>query len=112
MTFAEVRAIALELPETAEAASHGAHSFTVRKKLFLRLMEDGQTLLVRTDPYERDHLLSTAPAVFHLTDQLREHPWVFARLAEADPAQLRELVLDAWRRTAPRKLVDGFDTSS
>jgi hypothetical protein len=110
MTFEDVRAIALEFPGTVEAAAHGTHSFTVRKKLFLRLMEDGETLLLRTDPYERDHLLSTEPAAFHLTDQIREHPWVFVRLAEADPAQLRGLVQDAWRRRAPRRLVEAFDT--
>jgi hypothetical protein len=111
MTFEDVRAIALELPGTVEATSHGTHSFTVRKKLFLRLMEDGKTLVLRTDPYERDHLLSIAPAVFHVTSQVREHPWVFVRLAEADPVQLRGLVQDAWRRTAPRRLVEGFDAA-
>jgi len=112
MTFEEVRAIALELPGAGEAASRGTRSFTVRKKLFLRLMEDGETLVVRTDPYERDHLLATAPAVYHLTGQIREHPWVFVRLSQADPAQLRALVQDAWRRTAPRRLVDEFDARS
>jgi len=111
MTFDEVRGIALELPGTAESTPHGTRSFTVRKKLFLRLMEDGGTLVLRTDPYERDHLLSTAPAVFHLTSQIREHPWVFVRLAEAEPAQLRGLVRDAWRRVAPRRLVDEYDAA-
>ena len=109
MTFEEVRAIALGLPSAAEATSHGTHSFTVRKKLFLRRMEDGDTLVLRTDRYERDHLLATAPEAFHVTDQIREHPWVFVRLAEADPARLRVLVEDAWRRTAPRRLVEEFD---
>jgi hypothetical protein len=83
----------------------------VRGKLFLRLLEDGETLVLRTDPYERDHLLSTSPAVFHVTSQIREHPWVFARLEEADPPRLRGLVQDAWRRVAPRRLVDAFDAA-
>ena len=109
MTFEDVRAIALELPGAVESAAHGTRSFTVRKKLFLRLMGDGESLVLRTDPYERGHLLSTAPDVFHLDDQIREHPWVFARLAQADPAQLRVLVHDAWRRAAPRTLVESFD---
>lgn len=111
MTFEDVRAIALELPAAVEAASRGTHSFTVRKKLFLRLMEDGQTLVVRTDRFERDHLLSTSPDAFYVTSQIREHPWVFARLAEAEPARLRELVHDAWRRVAPRGVVERFDAA-
>jgi hypothetical protein len=110
MTFETVRAIALALPGAVEVVSRGTRSFTVRKKLFLRLMEeDGRTLVVRTDRYERDHLLATASAVFHLTSQIRDHPWVFVWLAEADPAQLCGLVQDAWRRAAPRRLVEGFD---
>ncbi|HEX8697008.1 MAG TPA: MmcQ/YjbR family DNA-binding protein [Longimicrobium sp.] len=109
MTFEDVRAIALELPGAVEAASRGTHSFTVRKKLFLRLMEDGRTLVLRTDWFERDHLITTAPAVFHLTSQIRDFPWVFVKLAAAEPAQLRALVQDAWRRAAPRRLVDAFD---
>jgi len=112
MTFEDVRAAALELPGVVEAASHGTHSFTVRKTLFLRLMEDSETLVLRTDRYERDHLLSTAPAVFHLTPQIRDHPWVFVRLAEADPARLHGLVRDAWRRVAPRTAVERFDAAS
>jgi hypothetical protein len=112
MTIEEVRAIALKLRDAVETESRGVRSFTVRKKLFLRLMEDGQTLVLRTDRFERDHLLSTAPTVFHVTAPIREHPWVFVRLAAAEPVQLRALVQDAWRRAAPRRLVDAFDASS
>lgn len=109
MTFQDVRAIALELPGVGEAVSRGVHSFTVRGKLFLRLLADGETLVLRTDRFERDHLLATAPGVFSVAPRIAEHPWVFARLAAADPRQLRVLVEDAWRRTAPRTLVDAFD---
>jgi hypothetical protein len=112
VTFQDVRAIALQLPGVGEASSRGIHSFTVRRKLFLRLLADGETLVLRTDRFERDHLLSTAPAVFHVAPRIRDHPWVFARLPAADPAQLRALVHDAWRRTAPRTLVDAFDARS
>lgn len=112
MTFEDVRGIALELPEVSEASSRGVHSFTVRRKLFLRLLADGETLVLRTDRFERDHLLATAPGVFSVTPRIHEHPWVFARLREADPPQLRVLIHDAWRRTAPRTLVDAFDTGA
>ena len=109
MTFTDVRDIALELPVVEQAESHGTHAFSVRKKQFLRFREDEQILVLRTDAYERHHLLSTAPVVFHVDDRIRQHPWVFVRLAEADPAQLAELVRDAWRRVAPRGMVEAFD---
>jgi hypothetical protein len=74
-------------------------------------MEDGKTLVLRTDSFERDHLLSIAPTVYSVTSQIREHPWVFVRLTEANPAQLRGLVQDAWRRVASRKAVHAFDAA-
>jgi hypothetical protein len=109
MTFEDVRAIALELPGVEETAGYGAHAFAVRKKQFLRFREEDQVLVLRTDAYEREHLLSTAPSVFFVDDRIRQHPWVFARLAAADPVQLAELVRDAWRRVAPRRMVEAFD---
>ena len=109
MTFADVREVALALPAVEETASRGTHAFSVRKKQFVRFREDEQILVLRTDAYERAHLLSTAPSVFHVDDRIRQHPWVFARLAHADPAQLAELVRDAWRRVAPRGMVEAFD---
>ena len=111
-TLEDVRAITRELPGAGEASARGVHSFTVRGKLFLRLLEDGDTLVLRTDRFEREHLLSTAPGVFHVAPRIQDHPWVFARLSAADPAQLRPLIRDAWRRTAPRTLVDAFDASA
>lgn len=111
MTFDDLLAITLELPGVERVASHGTHAFAVRKKQFLRFRGEDQLLVLRTDPYEREHLLSTAPSVFYVDDRIREHPWVFVRLAAADPALLRELVRDAWRRIAPSRMVEAFDAA-
>jgi hypothetical protein len=105
----DVRKIALDLPCAVEALSGDIRSFTVRKKLFLRILDDDRAVVLRTDYFERDHLLATMPDVFHVTDRIREHPWVFARLAEADGEQLRQLIIDAWRRAAPPTVVRRFD---
>jgi len=35
--------------------------------------------------------------------------WVGAVVARVDPGEMRDLVLEAWRMTAPRELVDGYD---
>lgn len=112
MDVEDVRAMVRDLPGVVEAEAREVVSFTVRKKLFLRVMEDGRTLLLRTDPYEREHLLSTAPEVFHVDHWIREHPWVRARLDRAEPPALRELVRDAWRRVAPRSMVEAFDAKA
>src|SRR5687767_11860261 len=109
MTLAELRGWVLDLPGVAERTAHGVHSFTVRRRLFLRLKDGGETLVLRTDRFERDHLLATAPEAFFVDERIREHPWVFVRLGRAEPVQLRALVHDAWRRVAPARLVADFD---
>jgi hypothetical protein len=35
--------------------------------------------------------------------------WVHADLAALDPAEARELVVDAWRMVVPKKLSDTYD---
>jgi hypothetical protein len=38
--------------------------------------------------------------------------WVQVELAKVDADELRELVVDAWRRTAPKKLVKQYDAGA
>ena len=107
--FAALREIALALPGVEEGTSHGTPAFRVRGKLFLRVWEDGETLVLKTDWHERDFLLQSDPAVFFTTDHYDGYPIVLVRLARANPEQLRTLVADSWRRHAPKRLVVGHD---
>jgi hypothetical protein len=110
VTFDEIRAHALSLPGVEEATSYGTPAFRVRKRLIARVHEDGESLVVKVDPQEREALLATQPDVFFITAHyLYETSWILARMAEADAAELRELVTEAWRRLAPRRIVEAFD---
>ena len=75
----------------------------------MRLKEDGETIVLRTDDLEREHLLRAAPETFYLTDHYRDSPWVLVRLGATSRAQLAELVEDAWRRVAPKRLRAALD---
>jgi hypothetical protein len=109
VTFAQLRDYAVTLPGVEEGTSYGTPAFRVKGKFFLRLKEDGETIVLKTDFYERDHLIESDPAVFYTTDHYRDYPSVLVRLAAVRPAQLRALVLESWRRFAPKKLVDAYD---
>ena len=74
-----------------------------------RLKEDGETLVLRTDFVEREHLLKMNPRVFYLTDHYRDYPWILVRLPEVSPEELEELLADAWRRVAPKRLIADYD---
>lgn len=112
VTFATVRALARALPDVEESTSYGTPALKVRGKLFARLKEDGETLVLSTDAFERAHLMQTQPEVFFITEHYREYPWVLVRLPAVQKEQMRELLEGAWRRVAPKKLVAEYDTAA
>ncbi len=60
VTEDDVRRIALSLPATTEKPSYGTPGFRVRDKLFARIREEGDVLVVFTaDLLEKDALLAS-----------------------------------------------------
>jgi hypothetical protein len=109
VTYDDVRAIALELPGVEEGTSYGTAALKVRGKLFVRLKEDGESIVLRTDEMERAHLMEAHPKIFYLTDHYRDYPWVLVRLKSARRALMKELIEDAWSRVAPKALISAVD---
>ncbi|HEV8268987.1 MAG TPA: MmcQ/YjbR family DNA-binding protein [Thermoanaerobaculia bacterium] len=104
-TFAVVRRLALSLPGTVEAPCYGTPGFRVAGRLFARLREDGESLVLGVDLDSREALLESRPDVFYITDHYRGYKWVLARFGLVRPAELKELLAEAWRRVAPKRLV-------
>jgi hypothetical protein len=100
-----VRQIALSFPGVEEGTSYGTPAFRVAKKFIARLWEDGQTLVIRIDIAHREILLAADPATFFITDHYRKYPAILVRLAVVHPAQLRDLIEESWRRSAPKNLL-------
>jgi len=109
VTFQQLREYALALPGVEEGTSYGTPAFRVRGKFFIRLKEDGESIVLKTDTYERDHLLESDPRAFFTTGHYRDYPIVLVRLAAVHPDRLRALVLDSWRRHAPKRLLDEYE---
>jgi hypothetical protein len=112
MDFQTVRTLALGLPGTEEATSYGTPAFRVRGKLFARLHQDGESLVVRADLDEREVLVQADPRSFFVTDHYRDHPWVLVRLGSVSRTLLTEVLEQAWRLRAPKRLVQAFDADS
>jgi hypothetical protein len=96
---------ALRLPGVEQGTSYATPALYVRRKLLARLREDGESVAVRVDLFDRDVLLEADPMTFFLTEHYRAHPWVLIRLAKARHAAALEVLEQAWRRAAPRRLV-------
>ncbi|HEX3872837.1 MAG TPA: MmcQ/YjbR family DNA-binding protein [Solirubrobacteraceae bacterium] len=101
--------LARTLPAVEPSYSYGTPALKLRNKLIARLREDGKTLVVRADIDDRDVLIATEPDKFFLTPQYQAHPWVLVRLSRVDAEELRELLTDAWRLRAPRRLAARLD---
>ena len=104
-----MRAIALSLPETVERPSYGTPGFRVRDRLFARIRQPGVLLVRVSDEGEKDFLIRAEPDKFFTTPHYDGYPSVLVRLAAVDRRELAELLADAWRVRAPKRLADAFD---
>ena len=106
VSFSEVSELAKALPGVIESTSYGTPALKVDGKLLARLKENGETLVLRMDFVNRDLLLRAEPDLFFLTDHYLNYPSVLLRLKEVTRKRMAELLEDAWRLVAPRRLVD------
>ena len=113
VTPATVRRLVLRLPGIEEGTSYGMPAFKLLGRFFARLRDDDTVLVVHLRSLaERDRLLEHEPAVFFTTDHYRNYPTVLIRLARISERALDDVLGDAWRRGAPRRLVRQHDERS
>jgi hypothetical protein len=111
VTEDDVRRVALALPETTEKPSYGTPGFRVKDKLFARIREEGDVLVVWCEDLgEKEALLASEPAKFFTTPHYDGHPTVLVRFSAVDVEELTELLTDSWRIRAPKRVREAFDT--
>lgn len=108
VTFETVRRLALALPEAEEGTSYGTPAFKVHGKLFARLREDGDDLVVKIEVGHRDALIASQPDRYHVTPHYHDSEYVLVRLSQADEPDLADLLADAWQMAAPKRLAATF----
>jgi hypothetical protein len=102
----KLRKLAIKLPEVTEGKSYGTPAFFVRKKLLMRMKEDGETLVIYTE--DRDAWIAENPAVYYFTDHYRNYPAMLVRLRKASVVDLKTLLLAAWKMRATPKMIKDF----
>jgi hypothetical protein len=113
MKLETARRFALSLPETTEAPHFEKSSFRVKGKIFATVPTGGKTLHVRVAPHEVHALMSEDPAVFEEIRSAKNvvvENWVRVHLPAAERTQVFELLEDAWRSLAPKRVLDAYDT--
>ena len=89
VTVETVRHLMLALPGVAEGTSWGTLAFRVRNKLLARLLEDGESLALKSA--DRDVLIASDPQAFYVTKHYLNYPFVLVRLAKVRGASLRDV---------------------
>ena len=112
VTFERLRELALALPGAEEGTSYGTPAFRVRGKLFARLHQDGEAVVVRIDFDERRLRMESEPQTFFITDHYLRYPMMLVRLARVYDDDLEVLLEQSWRIVAPHRLVGERDSRS
>jgi len=90
LTYDTVREMALALPNVEEGTSYGPPALKVRGKLFVRLKEDGETIVLKTTYEEREELMSQDPETYFITDHYLNYPYILVSLNRVHPDALKE----------------------
>jgi hypothetical protein len=108
------RRFALSLPETTEEPHFDMSSFRVRGKIFCTVPPDGKRLHVCVGADEVRALVDEDPAAFEaiVWGKREVSDWIRVHLAAAERAQVCELLEDAWRSKAPKRVLAAFDAGS
>jgi hypothetical protein len=112
VTLDDVRLFAMTLPRTTEALVTGRVKFRVGRIVYLSFSRDETVMGFAFPKEQRDWLVGGTPDKFMQpsTSDLRYH-WGLVRMAAIDEAEMRELVLDAWRMVVPKRVAAAHDVA-
>jgi len=97
------------LPGYNEKPCYGTPGFYAAKKMFARMKEDGETLVVQT--FEREKWMDADPETFFITDHYRDYDYMLISLKRVSPEDLVSLLLTAWHNRATDKLIKEFQAN-
>lgn len=93
VNYETVREIAFELPNVEDGLSYGAPALKVDgKRLFVRLREDLNAVVIKTTFEEREELMNADPIVFYITDHYRDYEWVLVDLGAVSRPSLAAMI--------------------
>ena len=109
VTADDIRTLALSLPRTEEALVRDQVKFRVGRIVYVALSRDERSMGFGFPKDERTALVAAQPEKFFMpiASDLR-YNWVRVWLAAIDPAEMRELVVDAWLMVAPKRVAADY----
>ena len=103
-----MRTLALSMPETEEKSHFGKPDFRVCNKIFAGLSADGKRANMKLTHELQSVVVGAKPDAFVPAEGAwGRSGWTYVELARVKVAELEELVVEAWRLTAPKRLLAG-----
>jgi hypothetical protein len=109
MRAATVRSFALSLPEAEERETWGDATFRVRNKIFSMFDEKERHLWIKSTHDEQQALIAMNPDAFFVPSYVGSKGWIGVVVSKADRGEVEDLITEAWRLTAPKRMVTAFD---
>jgi len=104
-TFDDVRRIAMALPEAEEILTWETDiTFRVRGKIFAIGGEGADRVSIKAGLETQAELIDLDPQTFASSAYVGRFGWVTVDLGRVEPSLLANLLREAWRRTAPKRL--------
>ena len=102
-------ALSRELPEVLLKEWNVYTNITFKGKGFAWVNHEENRAMIKGHHDERAALVATAPDVYEEGWATQTTAWVLVHLERADPEEVRELLEEAWRMTATKKVVAAYD---
>ena len=112
MRFNDFRRLCLSLPQTEERETWGEATFRVRDRIFAMGSPDGELVSVKASLDDQSGLIEMDPKTFAPSAYTGRFGWVRVRLPGVGTQLAERLVANAWKRTAPRRLVIEYELKS
>jgi hypothetical protein len=110
VTLDEVAELALAMPQTVEVAAwEGERTWRTRNKIFVMGSPGSPHITVKTSTEEQAELTAADPETYRYAAYVGRFGWTQVRLDRVDAGELRELIVEAWRRTAAKAVVRRYD---
>ena len=109
VSFDIVRQLALSFPGVEENLSWDMPAFKVGKRIFVCLRQDGNSLVVKASDMDIAALPMFNPDTFSVPEHYVGYGVIIVQMDTVDPEELEGLIIEAWRRMAPKRLLAQYE---
>ena len=112
VTLEDIRRVALSLPGAYERVVGDRFKFKVGVVVFAAVSPDETMMGFGFPKLERAGLIASEPDKFFMPRRSDErYNWVRVWLDAIDQAEMRELVVEAWRMVVPKRVAAAYEDS-